>query len=187
MFVWVFRLHSKAETQSHLKNFVSTAERQFDTKIKTIRSDNGLEFIMKQFYDETGIVHQTTCVETPQDNGIVERKHQHLLNVTRSLLFQSNLPSIFWSYVLVHFAVLVNCMPTSFLHNKTPYENLYGTTYDIDSLKVFGCLCFSSTLTRNRKKLDPRVATFYITLDPKTRVVHHQIYNTFTLRAQNFK
>ena len=46
-FVWVFLLHSKAETQSHLKNFVSTVERQFDTKIKIIRSDNGLEFIMK--------------------------------------------------------------------------------------------------------------------------------------------
>ena len=56
-FVWVFLLHSKAETQSHLKNIVNFVEIQFDTKVKTIRLDNGSGFIMKQFYGETGIVH----------------------------------------------------------------------------------------------------------------------------------
>ena len=81
-FVWVFLMQSKAETQSHLKNFVANVERQFETKVKVIRPDNGAEFIMRQFYDDTGIAHQITCVETPQQNDIVERKHQHLLNVT---------------------------------------------------------------------------------------------------------
>jgi len=75
-------MQSKAETQSHLKNFVANVERQFETKVKVIRPDNGAEFIMRQFYDDTGIAHQITCVETPQQNDIVERKHQHLLNVT---------------------------------------------------------------------------------------------------------
>jgi len=31
-----------------------------------IRLDNGSEFITKQFYDESGILHQTSCVETPK-------------------------------------------------------------------------------------------------------------------------
>ena len=98
------------------------------------------------------------------------------------MLFQSNLPSIFWSYALIHSATLVNCIPTPFLANKTPYEKLYCTPYDIASLRVFGCLCFSSTLNANRKKLDPRAATSiflgfkpntkgYITLDLKTRAI----------------
>ena len=55
-----------------LKSFVAFVERQFDTKVKMIRSDNGLEFIMKQFYNESGIIDQTSCVETPQQNVIVE-------------------------------------------------------------------------------------------------------------------
>jgi len=49
---------------------------------------------MKIFLSSKGIVHQTTCVETPKQNGIVERKHQHILNVTCALLFQANLPPL---------------------------------------------------------------------------------------------
>ena len=73
-FVWIFIMTSKVETQTHLQAFVSYVERQFNTKVKAIRSDNGAEFIMKHFYHNTGIIHQTSCVETAQQNGIVERK-----------------------------------------------------------------------------------------------------------------
>ena len=100
-------MKSKAKTQSHLKSFVAFVERQFDTKVKMIRSDNGLEFIMKQFYDKFGIIHQTSSVETPQQNVIVERKHQHLLNVTRSLLCQlNNLFSFFPPFFLTCFFLI---------------------------------------------------------------------------------
>ena len=133
----------------------------------------------------------------PQRNGIVERKHQHLLNVTRSLLFQSNLPSIFWSYALIHSVVLINCIPTPFLGNKTPYEILYETLYDITSLRVFGCLCFTSTITANRKKLDPKAATSiflgfkpntkrYVTLDLKTRAISVSRNVNFLWRYASF-
>lgn len=39
-----------------------------------------------------GIVHQTTCVYTPQQNGVVDRKHRHLLNIVIALMFQGGLP-----------------------------------------------------------------------------------------------
>ena len=58
-------MQSKVETQSHLKNFVANVEKQFETKVKLIRSDNGVEFIMRKFYDDSGIVHKTTCIKTP--------------------------------------------------------------------------------------------------------------------------
>lgn len=62
---WVFPMISKVETQTQLKSFVAYVERQFKTKVKAIRSDNGSEFIMSQFYASTWIVHQTSYVETP--------------------------------------------------------------------------------------------------------------------------
>lgn len=39
-----------------------------------------------------GILHQRTCVETPQQNGVVESKNQYILNMARSLDFKSNFP-----------------------------------------------------------------------------------------------
>jgi len=88
-YTWVFLMVSKAETHSNITNFIAEIENQFSTSVKTIRTDNEVEFLMSQYF------YQTTCIETPQQNGIVERKHQHLLNVTRALLFQSSLPLSF--------------------------------------------------------------------------------------------
>jgi len=56
---------------------------------------------MHDYFSSKGIVHQT-CIETPLQNGIVEPKHQHLLYVTRTLLFQSHLPQEFWCFALQH-------------------------------------------------------------------------------------
>jgi len=59
-----------------LKNFVAWVFRQFDKKVKTIRTENGTKFMcMSSYFAENGIVHQTSCVDTPQQNGRVERKH----------------------------------------------------------------------------------------------------------------
>lgn len=81
---------------------------------------------MPTLYASHGIIHQTSCVETRQQNSVVERKHRHLLNVTRALLFQSNLPKVFWSFALWQSVYIINKLPTPILHNKSPYELLYG-------------------------------------------------------------
>ena len=133
-FTWIFLMHTKAEARKNIIDFTAYVETQFSGKIKTIRTDNGFEFSMHDFYALKGIIHQTSCVKTPKQNGIVERKHQHLLNVTRALLFQANLPHSFWCFALIHVAYLINCIPTPFLQNISPYEKLYGNSCDISNL-----------------------------------------------------
>lgn len=42
--VWIYLMIEKSEAQTHLRHFFSLVERQFETRVKTLRSDNGTEF-----------------------------------------------------------------------------------------------------------------------------------------------
>jgi hypothetical protein len=155
-FTWIYLMKLKSETSILIQNFVKMIHTQFNAKVKCIRSDNGNEFKLVKFYHENGILHQTSCVNTPQQNGIVERKHQHILAITRALMFQSSIPKIFWAHAISHSVHIINRLPTPYLSHKSPFEILHNTLPDITNLKVFGSLCFATTLSSHRKKLDPR-------------------------------
>lgn len=70
-------------------------ERQFNTNVKMVRSDNALELgwgiIISDFFTSTWIIHQISCTATLQQNGIVKRKYRHLLETSRALLHQPKL------------------------------------------------------------------------------------------------
>jgi len=52
----------------------------------------------------------------------------------------------------------------------TPYEKLHGSLYDISYLRVFGCLCYFSTITSHRKKLGDRfVSGIFLGFQPHTK------------------
>lgn len=97
-FTWIVMLKGKFEVQQHVQNFILLVEKNFGTIVKQVRTDNGPEFHMSAFYASKGIYNQTSCVATPQQIGRVERKHQHILNVARAILFQAKLPMKYWNY-----------------------------------------------------------------------------------------
>jgi hypothetical protein len=146
----------KSEARTLLIHFIQMVANQFSKSIKVIRSDNGSEFKIPEFYSSKGIIHQTSCVNTPQQNGVAERKHRHLLNVARALLFQATLPKHFWGDAILTAAYLINRTPTPLLKGKTPFECLFHTKPSYSHLKVFGCQCFVSTHPTHPSKFDPR-------------------------------
>jgi len=87
---------------------------------------------MTDFFSQKGVIHQLSCVKTPQQNAIVERKHQHLLNVARSLRFQAHLPLTFWDDCVHTAAYIINRLPSSILHNKSPYKLLFSAPPSFD-------------------------------------------------------
>ncbi|XP_058746950.1 uncharacterized protein LOC131619928 [Vicia villosa] len=89
-YIWITLMKTKSEARQHVINFVKLIEKQYAARVKTVKTDNGPEFNMLEFYATNGIVHQTSCVESSQQNGTVKRKRQHLLNVGIALLFSLN-------------------------------------------------------------------------------------------------
>ncbi|KAL2243648.1 UNVERIFIED_CONTAM: Retrovirus-related Pol polyprotein from transposon RE1 [Sesamum indicum] len=156
---WYYMMMHKTQTQQKLEVFYNMVLTQLNKKIKQIRMDNGTEFVNEQcqsFFHNKGIIHQRTCSYTPQQNGKVERKHQHLLQVARSLMFQASMPLKFWTEALLAATYIINWLPTQTLNWKTPYELLYKKVPNYNNIKVFGCMCFASNVTPFKGKFKPR-------------------------------
>ena len=77
--------------------FFAMVKTQFAASIKCLRSDNAQELALTDFLASQGTLHQFSCVERPQQNSVIERKHKHLLNVARALFFQSKVPITCWA------------------------------------------------------------------------------------------
>ncbi|KAL3651564.1 hypothetical protein CASFOL_004566 [Castilleja foliolosa] len=155
--VWVYLLKNKIEVFSTFLDFVAMVDRQFELKIKRVRSDNGTEFrCLDTYFLKNGILLETSCVGTPQQNGRVERKHRHILNVARALRFQANLPIDFWGECILGAGHLINRTPTSLLNGKTPFEMLFHKQPSFDNTKVFGCLCYAHDLRHKGDKFASR-------------------------------
>ena len=117
-FTWLYLLKSKFEVFSKFILFKALVETQFSTKIKTLRFDGGGEYTstaIKSYLSQHGIIHKISCTYTPQKNGLVERKHRHLIETTITLLSQASMSTSFWSYALLIALFLINLLPTSVL------------------------------------------------------------------------
>lgn len=98
---------------------------QFDAKVRVFQSDNGGQYLSRgftSFFNEFGIIHQTTYPGTPEQNGIAERKTCNFLEITRALMFTMNVPKTFWSEAVQTVAFLMNRITSRVLKFKTPLE-----------------------------------------------------------------
>ena len=156
---WVHLLKHKSDAFTAIQNFVNMSRTQFGEQVKAIRSDNALEFgdsKCKPFFNELGILHQTSCVDRPEQNGRAERKHRNILEMARALRFESGLPLQYWGDCVMCAVHITNRLPSTVLKGKTPYEVLYKSTPLYNHLKVFGCLVLASNPSRKKDKFHAR-------------------------------
>jgi hypothetical protein len=165
---------------SILKGFAKRAENEFDFKIKMIRSANGSEFKnsrIQDYYDEKGVKHEFSDKYTPQQNGVVERKNQTLIDMTRSMLSEYNVSDSFWAEAINTAWHTSNRLYCHRLLKKTPYELLIGRKSNISYFWVFGCKCYilrkGTRLPKFQSKCDESFLLGY-SLNSKAYGVYNQ-------------
>ena len=117
---WIYLLRNKSDVFPIFQTFHAMIQTQFQTHIKVLRSDNGGEYVnhlFHQYLATHGIIHQTTCPQTPQQNGVAERKNRHILEVARSMLIGVHMPESFWGDAILTTAYLINRLPTQALQS----------------------------------------------------------------------
>ena len=95
---WLYLMKNRSKLFSHFRTFCAKIHTQFYVSVQNLRSDNAKECMSEQFQSfilQNGILHQTSCVNTPSQNGVAERKNRHLLETARILLFQMHVPKHF--------------------------------------------------------------------------------------------
>ncbi|GJR64379.1 putative RNA-directed DNA polymerase [Tanacetum coccineum] len=182
-----------SEASKRLIDFHKMIEVQFKKQIKRIRCDNGGEFTsnnMLNFYNEKGILLETTCPHTPQQNRVVERKHKHLLETARALMFDVNLPKQFWGECILTATYVINRLPSKVIKNKTPFELLMNQKPDYEFLRVFGCLAyFTNTNTKGDKfeeRGKPGVFLGYLTGTKGYKILDLETRKIIVSRNVNF-
>nr|GEV25154.1 putative ribonuclease H-like domain-containing protein [Tanacetum cinerariifolium] len=143
--LWHRRLgHINFKTMNKLikGNLVRGIESQMDQKVKKIRCDNGTEFknrIINEFCEIKGIRREFSVAGTPQQNDVAERKNRTLIEVAKTMLAYSKLPTTFWAEAVNTDCYVQNRVLVIKPHNKTPYVLFLGRKPALSFIRPFGC------------------------------------------------
>ena len=122
--VYPIKTWNQNEVNPLIKRYITWAERQFtDCKIKTMFTDGGGEFVnteMMDWYQAHGIAHNLAPPNTSRLN-MVERTHQTLTGMMKSMMQDSGFPTSFWVDVL-HYAAYLKNLSYSSAIDRTPYQ-----------------------------------------------------------------
>nr|GEU49904.1 hypothetical protein [Tanacetum cinerariifolium] len=87
-FTWVRFLRKKDEAPEAIIKCIKNIQVRLNATIRNVRTDNGTEFVnhtLREFYENVGISHQTSIAHTPQQNDVVKRQNQTLVEAAHRI------------------------------------------------------------------------------------------------------
>jgi hypothetical protein len=183
-YMWVEMLKTKDEALTFFKKIKALAENEIGLKMKIFRTDRGGEFNSAEFElfcSQQGLHRHTTAPYTPQQNGVVERRNQTIVEMARCLLKSMDMPAVFWAEAIRVAVHVLNRSPTRALNDITPYEAWHKTKPNVGYLRTFGCVAHVKINGPGVKKLDDRsVAMVFVGYEDGAKA--YRVYNPITKR-----
>lgn len=140
---YIYPLKAKSDALLSFRQYKALVENRFDKKIKVLQTDWGGEFrSFSPLLQSLGIEFRHLCLHTSQQNGIVERKHRHIVDMGLTLLAQSSMPLSYCWEAFSSAVYIINRLPTPVLGNLSHWEQAFLHSPDFNFLRVFGCACF---------------------------------------------
>ena len=96
---WIYFLKTKDEVFNRFKEFKALVENLTGKRIKVLRSENGGEYIDKEFtgfYAREGIKREWTAPYNPEQNGVAKRKNRTIVEATRAMLYDQDMSKFLW-------------------------------------------------------------------------------------------
>ncbi|RVW32450.1 Retrovirus-related Pol polyprotein from transposon TNT 1-94 [Vitis vinifera] len=145
---YVELIHEKSDSLNVFKAFKAKVKLQLGKLIKVVKSDRGGEYYGRydeigrnsrpfaKFLLECGIDARYTMSDTPQQNGVAERRNHTLLDMVRCMLSNFSLPEFLWGEALRTMAYILNQVPSKSVP-KTPYELWSGKKSSLHHFHVW--------------------------------------------------
>ncbi|KAG9440556.1 hypothetical protein H6P81_020721 [Aristolochia fimbriata] len=181
--IWVYFLKNKSDTMFVFKEFKSYVEKQSGKEIKTLRTDQGTEYIAgESYFKQCGIQHQMTARYTPQQNGVAERKNRTIMEMVRCMLKGKHVPHSFWAEAIACAVYVLNRCPTNGLKNMTAYEAWNGHPPNVKHFRIFGSIAYAQVPKEVRKKLDDK-SVKCVFIGYHNQIKGYKLYNPVTKKT----
>ncbi|KAJ1701542.1 hypothetical protein LUZ63_001321 [Rhynchospora breviuscula] len=154
-FTWFYPCVSKADVATIFSKFRERIENLLSAKIKIFQCDGGTEF--KQIMTHhTDISYRMSCPYTPEQNGMAERKHRHIVELGLANMFHADIPLKYWDYIFESAVFVINRLPNSITGLISPFECLFKQQPQYSFLHVLGCSCYPWLRPYAQHKLEHR-------------------------------
>ncbi|CAI5958944.1 unnamed protein product, partial [Closterium sp. NIES-65] len=161
----VFPLRSKGDVTEVLIDWIRAARLQLsqsfgsDFPVLRLHSDRGAEFssgLLRAYCRARGIRQTFTLPNSPQQNGIAERRIGMIMDVARTSMMHAAAPHFLWPFAVRYAAHLLNLHPRVSRPETSPALLWTGKVGDASAFRVWGSRAFVRDMSAD--KLSPSAA-----------------------------
>jgi hypothetical protein len=134
-FTWIYFCACKSDVSKLFALFKAKVELLLSTKIKIIQCDGGTEFkqIISQYLE---ISFHISCPYTPEQNGLEECKHRHIVELSLATIYHVSIPLIYWDLIFESVVFVINRLPILSASQSSPFQILFNQEPDYKFLRI---------------------------------------------------